>query len=69
MAYPPLSIPEEMKASATFQTNQADSSQPGSKKVKRLTYEAASNSATVNKLCFQPAQAHPRIRYGRIHVL
>ena len=32
MAYPPLSIPEEMKASATFQTNQADSSQPSSKK-------------------------------------
>lgn len=39
------------------------------KKVKRLTYEATPNSARVNKLCFQPAQAHPRIRYRRIHVL
>ena len=69
MAYPPLSIPEEMKASATFQTNQADSSQPSSKNIKRLTYEATPNSATVNKLCFQPAQAHPQGRYHRIHVL
>ena len=69
MACPPLSIPVEMKASATFQTNQAEPSQPGSKKVKRLTYEATPNSATVNKLCFQPAQAHPQARYHRIHVL
>ena len=52
MVCPPLSIPVEMKASATFQTNQADSSQPDSKKVKHLTYEATPNSATVNKLCF-----------------
>ena len=29
------------------------------KKVKHLTCEATPNSATVNKLCFQPAQAHP----------
>ena len=58
MACPPLSIPVEMKASATFQTNQTEC--PSRlKKVKRLTYEAAPNSATVNKLCFQPAQAHP----------
>ena len=39
------------------------------KKVKNLTYEATPNSATVEKLCLQPAQAHPRIRYRRIHVL
>ena len=39
------------------------------KNIKHLTYEATPNSATVNKLCFQPAQAHPRIRYRRIHVL
>ena len=29
------------------------------KKVKHLTYEATPDSATVRKLCFQPAQAHP----------
>ena len=68
MACPPLSIPVEMKASATFQTNQTEC--PSRlKKVKRLTYEAAPDSARVNKLCFQPAQAHPRIRHRRIHVL
>ncbi len=39
------------------------------KKVKNLTYEATPNSATVNKLCFQPAQIHPQGRYHRIHVL
>ena len=32
---------------------------PHRKKVKHLTYEATPNSATVEKLCFQPAQAHP----------
>jgi len=42
---------------------------PAQKNIKHLTYEATPNSATVNKLCFQPAQAHPRIRYRRIHVL
>ena len=42
---------------------------PHRKKVKRLTYEATPNSATVEKLCFQPAQAHPQGRYRRIHVL
>ena len=42
---------------------------PHRKKVKRLTYEAAPNSARVKKLCFQPAQAHPPERYHRIHVL
>ncbi|PLA62060.1 hypothetical protein CYK05_06835 [Rothia mucilaginosa] len=42
---------------------------PSSKNIERLTYEATPNSATVDKLCFQPAQAHPRIRYRRIHVL
>ena len=30
------------------------------KKVKNLTYEATPNSATVEKLCLQPAQIHPR---------
>ena len=39
---------------------------PAQKNIKHLTYEAMPNSATVNKLCFQPAQAHPRIRYRRI---
>ena len=39
------------------------------KNIKHLTYEATPNSATVDKLCFQPAQVHPRIRYRRIHVL
>ena len=33
---------------------------PGSKNIKRLTYEATPDSATVEKLCFQPAQTHPR---------
>ena len=33
---------------------------PSSKNIEHLTYEATPNSATVNKLCFQPAQAHPR---------
>ena len=42
---------------------------PKLKNVKRLTYEATPNSATVDKLCFQPAQAHPLRRYRRIHVL
>ena len=42
---------------------------PAQKNIKHLTYEATPNSATVDKLCFQPAQAHPRIRYRRIHVL
>ena len=42
---------------------------PAQKNIKHLTYEATPNSATVNKLCFQPAQIHPRIRYRRIHVL
>ena len=32
---------------------------PKLKNVKRLTYEATPDSATVDKLCFQPAQAHP----------
>ena len=32
---------------------------PHRKNVKRLTYEATPDSATVKKLCFQPAQAHP----------
>ena len=41
---------------------------PKPKKVKRLTYEAAPDSARVNKLCFQPAQAHPQIRHRRIHL-
>ena len=66
------------RASAAFQANQqpnqaqrnhAEPSQPGSKKSNVLTYEAAPDSATVEKLCLQPAQAHPRIRYRRIHVL
>ena len=65
----PKPSPVEAKASAAFQTNQAEPSQPGSKNIKHLTYEATPNSATVNKLCFQPAQAHPRIRHRRIHVL
>ena len=33
---------------------------PHRKNVKHLTYEAAPDSATVEKLCFQPAQTHPR---------
>lgn len=41
---------------------------PKPKKVKRFTYEAAPNSDTVKKLCFQPAQAHPRIRHRSIHL-
>ena len=65
----PKPSPVEAKASAAFQTNQAEPSQPSSKNIKHLTYEAAPDSATVNKLCFQPAQAHPQGRYHRIHVL
>ena len=65
----PKPSPVEAKASAAFQTNQAEPSQPSSKNIKHLTYEATPNSATVNKLCFQPAQAHPRIRHRRIHSL
>ena len=68
MACLPLSIPVEMKARATFQTNQTERLSR-LKKVKNLTYEAASNSATVEKLCLQPAQIHPRIRHRCIHVL
>ena len=44
------------------------SASPKPKKVKRFTYEAAPNSDTVKKLCFQPAQAHPRIRHRSIHL-
>ena len=39
------------------------------KKVKNLTYEAVPNSARVKRLCFWPAQAHPRIRHHRVHPL
>lgn len=76
---PPRSpTPVGTRASAAFQANQqpnqaqrnhAEPSQPSPKNVKNLTYEAAPNSATVNKLCFQPAQAYPPERYHRIHVL
>ena len=59
--------PVGTRASAAFQANQQAnregtkrSTPPKLKNVKRLTYEATPNSATVNKLCFQPVQAHPR---------
>ena len=42
---------------------------PKPKKVKHLTYEATPDSARVKRLCFWPAQAHPRIRHRRIHPL
>ena len=75
-AYPIQALPyrnEGKRRLPNQPASQARRSQPecpsSSKNIKRLTYEATPNSATVNKLCFQPAQTHPRIRYRRIHVL
>ena len=70
-ALPPLSLQERGRIPPPKRTKYEGTkrSAPQPKKVKRLTYEAAPDSARVNKLCFQPAQAHPRIRHRRIHVL
>ena len=56
MAYPPLTPVGAWITPSLLRTRPA----PKLKNVKRLTYEATPNSATVNKLCFQPVQAHPR---------
>ena len=64
--------PVGTRANTASQANQVRRNQaerPKPKKVKRLTYEATPDSARVKRLCFWPAQAHPRIRHRRIHSL
>ena len=61
-------LPSQL-ASQSSTKELSGASLPNRKNVKHLTYEATPNSATVEKLCFQPAQAHPQGRYRRIHVL
>ena len=68
MAFPPLT-PVGARITPPLLRTLCNPVSPSSKNIKHLTYEATPNSATVNKLCFQPAQTHPRIRYRRIHVL
>ena len=67
----PLSLQERGRIPPPKRTKYEGTKQsaPNRKNVKRLTYEATPDSATVDKLCFQPAQAHPQGRYHRIHVL
>ena len=64
-----FSLQQSVDNTASFYAPSPSPPNPAQKNFEHLTYEATPNSATVNKLCFQPAQAHPRIRYRRIHVL
>ena len=47
-------------ASHANQVRRNQAERPKPKKVKRLTYKATPDSARVKRLCFWPAQAHPR---------
>ena len=58
MAHPPLT-PVGAWITPSLLRTLCNPVSPSSKNIKHLTYEATPDSATVKKLCFQPAQAHP----------